>query len=139
MENIPLTDIFAKMPVEEMERSLNEFPAPVMEYMPEERLRRIVPEAVRGILAQETPVIAAMAQSRPRQERGCWAGAKRIYRLVWNGRFNHHQLFKGVYRIAQRTVAAEDPEYSGDPTLDPHHPLGLSGPKTAFRGQFWPG
>ena len=111
MENIPLTDIFAKMPVEEMERSLNEFLAPLMENMPEERLRRIVPEAVRGILAQETPVIAAMAQSTPRQERSCWAGAKRIYRFVWNERFNHHQLFKGVYRIAQRTVAAEDPEY----------------------------
>jgi hypothetical protein len=111
MENIPLTGTLAKMPMEEMERSLNEFLAPLMEYMPEERLRRIVPEAVRGILAQETPVIAAMAQSTPRQERSCWAGAKRIYRFVWNERFNHHQLFKGVYRIAQRTVAAEDPEY----------------------------
>lgn len=84
-----LTDILAKMPVEEMERSLKDFLAPLMEYMPEERLRRIVPEAVRGILAQETPVIAAMAQSTPRQERSCWAGAKRIYRFVWNKRIGH--------------------------------------------------
>ena len=111
MENIPLSDILAKMPDLELEQSLNDFLAPVMETLPEERIRRVVPEAVRGILAQETPVIAAMAQSTPRQERSCWAGAKRIYRFVWNERFNHHQLFKGVYRIAQRTVAEEDPEY----------------------------
>jgi hypothetical protein len=111
MENIPLSDIFAKMPEEELEQSLNGFLTPMMEYLPEERLRRIVPEAVRGILAQETPVIAAMAQSTPRQERSCWAEAKRIYRFVWNERFNHHQLFKGLYRIAQQTVAEDDPEY----------------------------
>ena len=206
MENIPLSDILAKMPVEEMEQSLSDFLAPMMEYLPEERLRRIVPEAVRGILAQETPVIAAMAQSTPRQEGNCWAGAKRIYRFVWNERFNHHQLFKGLYRMAQQTVAEEKLEYlvialdpvnlekpytkelegvstvhkstppdlkrgsppgprlsshngyggqydgsgdlvsqlvflqdgrflerePGDPALNPHHPLGLSGPKTAF-------
>jgi hypothetical protein len=111
MENIPLLDILAKMPVEELEQSLNDFLAPMMEYLPEERLRRIVPEVVRGILARETPVIAAMAQSTPRQERSCWAGAKRIYRFVWNEHFDHHALFKGLYRIAQRTVAEEQLEY----------------------------
>ena len=117
MENIPqggtspLFDTIAKMPVTELEQSLNDFLAPVMKYLPEERLRRIVPEVVRGILAQETPVIAAMAQSTHRQERSCWAEAKRIYRFVWNKRFNHHALFKGLYRIAQRTVAEEDPDY----------------------------
>lgn len=111
MKNILLSDVLAKMPVAELEQSLNDFLMPVMETLPEERLRRVVPDAVRGILAQETPVIAAMAQSTPRQERSCWAGAKRIYRFVWNERFNHHQLFKGVYRVAQRTVAAEDPGY----------------------------
>lgn len=111
MMNIPLTEIFAKMPVEELEQTLNEFLTPITDQLPEERLRRVVPEAVRGILAQETPVIAAMAQSTPRQEMSCYAGAKRIYRFMWNERFNHHQLFKGLYRIAQRTVAEEAPNY----------------------------
>ncbi|MBN2385894.1 MAG: hypothetical protein JXB85_02660, partial [Anaerolineales bacterium] len=46
-----------------------------------------------------------------RQERGCWAEAKRFYRFIWNERFNHHQLFKGLYQNAQRTLAEEDPEY----------------------------
>jgi hypothetical protein len=111
MENIPLSDILAKMPIAELEQSLDAFLSPMSALLPEERLRRVVPMAVRGILAQETPVIAAMAQSAPRQEMSCYAGAKRIYRFVWNERFNHHQLFKGVYRIAQQTVAQEVPGY----------------------------
>lgn len=40
---------------------MNNFLAPIMELLPEKRLWRVVPEATRGILAQETPVIAAMA------------------------------------------------------------------------------
>jgi hypothetical protein len=113
MQNIPLTELFAKMPVAELEQTLNDFLAPVTDLLPEKRLRRVAPEAVRGILARETPVIAAMAQSTPRQEMSCYAGAKRIYRFVWNERFNHHRLFKGMYQIARRTVAEEAPDDGG--------------------------
>lgn len=111
MLNIPLNDLLAKMPVAELERAVKEFLAPVMDLLPEKRLRRVMPEVIRGILAQETPVIAAIAQSTPRQERSCYAAAKCIYRFVWNKRFNHHRLFKGIYRIAQRTVAEANPDY----------------------------
>lgn len=111
MKNIPLSDIFAKLPVKEMDETLNEFLAPVAELLPEERLRRVVAQAVRGILAQETPVIAAMAQSISRQETDCWAAAKRLYRFMANQRFNHHQLYKGLYRVGQRTVREEQLDY----------------------------
>ena len=111
MKNIPLFEIFAKLPVEEMDETLNEFLAPVTEQLPEKRLRRVVSQAVRGILAQETPVIAAMAQSISRQEMDCWAAAKRLYRFIANKRFNHHQLDKGLYRVGQRTVREEHPDY----------------------------
>lgn len=111
MENIPLSDMLAKMPVAELEQSLLDFLKPMMECLPEVRLRRVVSLAVRGILAQETPVIAAMAQSARRHEISSYAAAKRLYRFVWNKRFNHQQLFKGVYRIAQQTVSQEDPPY----------------------------
>jgi hypothetical protein len=111
MWNIPLTDIFAKMPVEELDQSLNEFLSPMTELLPEERLRRVVPLAMRGILAQETPVIAAMAHSVSRQKMDCWAAAKRIYRFVENKRIHHHQLLKGMYQIARRTVAEENLDY----------------------------
>jgi hypothetical protein len=111
MLNISLTDIFAKMPVEELDRTMNDFLSPMTEVLPEERLRRVVPLAIRGILAQETPVIAAMAQSVSRQKMDCWAAAKRIYRFVENKRIHHHQLLKGMYKIARRTVAQEEPNY----------------------------
>lgn len=101
MLNIPLAEILAKLPVEEMEHTLKEFVSPMTELMPEKRLQRIIPLAVRGILTQETPVIAAMAQSVSRQEAECWATAKRIYRFLENERFNHHRLFKGLYHIAR--------------------------------------
>jgi hypothetical protein len=111
MKNIPLSDIFAKLPVEEMDETLNDFLVPIAELLPEKRLRRVVSQAVRGILAQETPVIAAMAQSISRQEMDCWAAAKRLYRFIANQRFNHHQLYKGLYRVGQRTIREEHPDY----------------------------
>lgn len=111
MLNIPLKELFDKMPVGELEQSMNDFYAPLMAVLPEKRLRRVALEAIRGILAQETPVIAAMAQSTPRQESSCWAGAKRIYRFIWNNRFNHRHLFKALYHITRRIVATEAPRY----------------------------
>jgi hypothetical protein len=111
MLNIPLHEIFAKMSLEELEGTLDRFLDPLVTLLPEERIRRVVPLAIRGILTQETPVIAAMAQSISRQQMSCWAAAKRIYRFMWNERFNHHQLFKGLYRIVRRTIAEEQPDY----------------------------
>jgi hypothetical protein len=97
--------------VEELEHTLEEFIAPFSSLLPEKRLQRSVPLAIRGILSQETPVVAAIAQSVSRQEADCWAAAKRIYRFLDNPRFNHHHLFKGLYRVAQHTVAQAHPEY----------------------------
>jgi hypothetical protein len=37
--------------------------------------------------------------------------AKRLYRFVWNERFNHRDLLKGVYGIAQRTVVQHTPAH----------------------------
>jgi hypothetical protein len=48
-DTLPLTEVFAKMPVEELEQTLNDFIAPMTDLLPEECLRRVVPEAVRGI------------------------------------------------------------------------------------------
>lgn len=41
MMNIPLTEILAKMPVEELEQTLNDFLAPSTDLLPEERLRLV--------------------------------------------------------------------------------------------------
>lgn len=56
-------------------------------------------------------MIAAMSRSVSRVEADCWAAAKRVYRFLENERFNHHHLFKGLYRMAQWIVEEEAPAY----------------------------
>jgi hypothetical protein len=108
---LPIKTVLAKLPAMELEQSLREFVAPLTELLPDERLRRVVPMAVQGILAGQTPVVAAMAQSVSRQEAEPWAAAKRVYRLLHNQRFTHAQLQQGLYAVAQHTVQREKPSY----------------------------
>ena len=84
---------------------------PMTENLPDKRLKAVVCQSVQSILATETPVIAAMSRSVSRVEADCWAAAKRIYRFLENERFTHHHLFKGLYRMAQKTVEQEAPGY----------------------------
>jgi hypothetical protein len=111
MLNIALTETLAKLPLAELQRSLRNFLSPMTENLPDKRLGEVVHLSVQSILATETPVIAAMSRSISRVEAGCWAAAKRVYRFLENERFNHHQLFKGLYRMAQKTVEQEAPGY----------------------------
>jgi hypothetical protein len=111
MWNIALDEIFDKLPVAELEQELAEFLEPMSSLLPEKRLREVLRQMVRCILATETPVVAAMSRSVSRLEADCWAAAKRVYRFLGNKRFNHHQVYKGLYRIAQATVMDEQPDY----------------------------
>ena len=111
MFTIPLNDVLDKLPAAELEQTLEAFVAPLVERLPDQRLKRMVPRAVRGILTSETPVITAMARSTSRTEADPWPAAKRLYRFVKNKRFNHRTLFKGLYRVARQTVAREKPAY----------------------------
>jgi hypothetical protein len=56
-----ITEVLAKLPQAELEESLREFVAPLTELLPDERLRRVVPLALQGILAGQSQVVAAMA------------------------------------------------------------------------------
>jgi hypothetical protein len=111
MLNIALTETLAKLPLAELQSSLRNFLSPMTENLPDKRLGEVVHLSVQSILATETPVIAAMSRSISRVEASCWAAAKRVYRFLENERFNHHQLFKGLYRMAQKTVEQEAPGY----------------------------
>lgn len=111
MLNIALTESLAKLPMTELQASLATYLEPMSRLLPDRRLGAVVQHGVQSILATETPVIAAMARSVARTEADCWAAAKRVYRFLENERFTHHQLFKGLYRMAQQTVAQEAPAY----------------------------
>ncbi len=109
--NEPIKEALAKLPQGELEQSLREFIAPLTVLLPDQRLREVALLAVQGILASQSPVVAAMAQSVSRQEADPWAAAKRVYRLLDNGRFTHAQLAKGLYEVAANTVRRERPPY----------------------------
>jgi hypothetical protein len=52
-----------------------------------------------------------MARGVAREDETVWPMAKRLYRFIWNQRFSHRDLVKGLYGIAQRTVAEHAPSY----------------------------
>jgi hypothetical protein len=85
--------------------ALQGFLAPVQAHLPEERLRRVSLLAVCGILAAQSPVLSAMARQGQAEQALNWPLAKRFYRFVANERFDHCDLLKGLYGIAQCTVA----------------------------------
>jgi hypothetical protein len=111
MESVPIRDVLDKLPVAALEHSLTTYLAPMLALLPDRRLERVVPLAVRGILASESPVVTAMAQSVARTDCDPWPAAKRIYRLLDNPRVPPHRLTKGLYHLARATVAQEQPPY----------------------------
>ena len=111
MFTIHLDEILHKLPGAELESSLRRFAAPVLELLPDSRLREVILLAVQGILAGQSPVITKIAQSVSRLVGDPWPIAKRLYRLLDNPRFNHETLFDGLYEIGCRSVLAEEKPY----------------------------
>jgi hypothetical protein len=100
------------LPTAELEQTLTQFLAPLLDVLPDARLRRVLPLAVQGILASQSPLITRMAQPTSRRRTPTVsAAAKRIYRLLANPRVSARRLTHGLYRLAQAIVAAEAPPY----------------------------
>jgi hypothetical protein len=97
--------LLAKLPATDLMTSLQEFMMPVLAHLPEERLRQVSVLAVQGILAAQSPVLTEMARGGQPEQVVNWPLAKRFYRFVANERFDHADLLKGLYGIAQRAVA----------------------------------
>jgi hypothetical protein len=119
MDSVVINGVMDKLPTAELDETLSEFVAPFAEVLPDERLRRVLPLAVRGIVAGQTPVITAMARSVERTESSTWAAAKRIYRFLGNRRLPARVLEEGLYRCAQATIEEEEPDYHLVVALDP--------------------
>jgi hypothetical protein len=111
MFTIPISSELAKLPVGEIEATIERVTRPIQERLPDQRLKGVVSMAVECILATETPVITAMVRAVSRKESECWAAAKRIYRFLDNDRFDHQAVFEGLYGMTQTNVASEQPGY----------------------------
>jgi hypothetical protein len=109
MNKIQRNGTIDKLPVAEIQATLHAFMEPVLMQMPEKRLQTVVELAVQGILGGQSPLVTQMARGVMREEETIRPMARRLYRLIWNGRFSHRDLLKGLYGIAQRSVAADEP------------------------------
>jgi hypothetical protein len=111
MGSILQDDVIDKLPVAELSATLDLFLELVLMHLPEKRLQAVGKLAVQGILGGQSPVVTQMARGLAREEETVWPTAKRLYRFVWNQRFSHRDLLKGLYGIVQRTVAAHEPSH----------------------------
>jgi hypothetical protein len=105
MPSIPQNAITDNLPTEELFDSLETFLEPVFAHLPEKRLCAVGQMTVGGIIAARSPVLTEAARGVSRTDETVWPTAKRMYRFVWNKRFSHRDLLKGLYGVAQCTVA----------------------------------
>lgn len=110
MDRILRSDAAANLPFRELTDELDTFLEPLSAKLPEKRLREVGRLAVQGIIGAESPVVTEIARALVREGKTIRPMAKRLYRFVWNQRFDHRDLLKGLYGIAQRAVAEHDPE-----------------------------
>lgn len=99
-----------KLPTAELKGELKAFLEPMTVLLPEKRLQEVGELAVQGILAAQSPLVTQIAGGLEREEETAWPMARRIYRFLWNERFDHRDLLKGLYGIAQRVVDHYQPE-----------------------------
>ncbi len=109
MNTILQNSAIDKLPMEELTATLDEFMEPVLTHLPEKRLQEVAKLAVQGVIGGQSPLVTQMARGVMREHETIWPIAKRLYRFIWNERFGHRDLLKGLYGIAQRTVAAHAP------------------------------
>jgi len=109
MNTILQNSVIDKLPMKELTGTLDAFMEPVLMHLPEKRLREVAKLAVQGVIGGQSPLVTQMARGVERADETIWPVAKRLYRFIWNKRFNHRDLLKGLYGIAQRTVAAHAP------------------------------
>lgn len=111
MASILQNDAIDKLPVAELSATLDLFLEPVLKHLPEKRLREVGKLAVQGVLSGQSPLVTQIARGVAREDETVWPTAKRLYRFIWNPRFTHRALLKGLYGIAQRSVAEHMPSH----------------------------
>ena len=110
--NIALETTVAKiLPITEIKATIQKHIEPIVEPLPDKRLKRVVEDMVLGILGSETPVITEIARQNSKEDGESWAVAKRMYRLLGNKQVQTSQLYEGLYQAGCVAVEREEPEY----------------------------
>jgi hypothetical protein len=95
--------------MEELTTALDRSMEPVLPHLPGKRLREVAKLAVQGVIGGQSPLVTQKARGVAREDETVWPMAKRLYRFLWNKRFSHCDLLKGLYGTGQHTVATHAP------------------------------
>ena len=108
---IALESHLAKLPIMEIQETIQSHSAALMEMLPDARLKRVLENMLLGLLGGQTPVITGMARQAGKQEGETWAVAKSIYRWLGNERLKTQVVFQGLYEVGRKVVERENPDY----------------------------
>ena len=111
MMNIALESIFAKLPILEIQRTIQSHTEALMEMLPDSRMKKVLENMLLGILGGQTPLITGMARQSGKAEGETWAIAKSIYRFLGNKRVETKVIYQGLYQVGQKVVESENPDY----------------------------
>ena len=109
MKKIARNETIDKLPLAEIKATLHTFMEPVLVQMPEKRWQVVAELAVQGILGGQSPLVTQIARGVEREAETIRPMVRRLYRFIWSRRFSHRDLLKGLYGIAQHTIASMAP------------------------------
>ena len=109
--NIALESLLAKLPIEEIIKSMEKHIQPFLGMLPDKRMKVVIEQMILGILGGQTPLITGIARSNTKESGETWAVAKRMYRLMANERLKTSVIYKGLYQVGQKVVESENPDY----------------------------
>jgi hypothetical protein len=111
MPTIAQTSVLDKLPVEELNGSLQTFLEPVAGLLPDVRHVAVLDLLVRGIVTSQSPLVTQIARGASHWDDTIWPTCQRGYRFLGNKRFSYRTLRKGLYRRAQQVARADQPAY----------------------------
>jgi len=109
--NIALGSILAKLPIMEIQITIQSHTESLMGMLPDKRMKKVLENMLLGILGGQTPVITGIARQNGKTEGETWAVAKSMYRLLGNKRLETKVIYQGLYEAGQQVVERESPDY----------------------------
>ena len=109
--NIALGSILAKLPIMEIQITIQSHTESLMGMLPDKRMKKVLENMLLGILGGQTPVITGIARQNGKTEGETWAVAKSMYRLLGNKRLETKVIYQGLYEAGQQVVERENPDY----------------------------
>ena len=92
------------MPYVELIHAQRQFLSSLFTRLPDKRLCKVALMAIQGILASQSPLVSRIVKGLVREQRCQRPMMRRIYRFLWNKRFDYQVLLGALYEITRWIV-----------------------------------